>query len=450
MLNLNQLKNLYTSSPSWIKSIYASIPFAIRNGLQYREWRTFLESNLHVDEYEVLKLKETILYAYEHTKYYKNLFDNNQISPYEIHTKKDLQGVPLLTKKLIRENFDNLQVANYPKYKKVSITTGGTTGYPVTFYQSKNVWKKELAFVYDYFEQHGYKASFLKATFKLMNFKDFEKGVFWEKDYVSNSINFSSLHLNKYTVSKYVQKLNELKPLFFHVYPSSILFLMNNMIEQGLALNYYPSCIFLVSEGYTADSIDNIRGFFNCKVSSFYGHSERMIFAPSITSELDVYQIDKRYGLFELIDDNRRQITKNNITGNIIGTTFDNYAMPLIRCETDDLVKYVDYKSGKISMIDSLRNHVYIDGKNNIKISTISVYITKSSNQVSIWQLYQKKPGQLIVLIVAKKDFTQIDKDKILLSLKNDLGDFLDCDIKLIDKPFLTARGKIRKLIKDY
>ncbi|MEA1916774.1 MAG: hypothetical protein U9N42_04500 [Campylobacterota bacterium] len=450
MLNLNQLKKLYTNSPTWVRSIYSSVPFWIRNGSEYREWSSFLNTNLNVDEYEILKLKETILYAYENTKYYKDLFDDNQINPYAIHTKRDLQGIPLLTKKLIRENLDSLQVTNYPNSKKFSITTGGTTGYPVAFYQSENIWKKELAFVYDYFSQHGYKPSMLKASFKIREFKHIDKRVFWEKDYVNNSIHFSPIHLNRYTVSNYVQKLNELKPLFFHMYPSNLLLLINSMIDENLTLNYQLHGIFLVSEGYSTDDVNKIKRFFNCNVSSFYGHSERALFARAVSSELDVYQVDKRYGCFELMDENGFQVTQEGISGSIIGTTFDNYAMPLIRCETDDLTEYIDYKSDKINMIDSLRNHVYIDGINGVTISITAFSISKSSDKISIWQLYQKQAGQLTVLVVAKKNFTDFDKDKILLPLKKDFGNFLHCDLKLIDQPFRTARGKIRRLIKDY
>lgn len=165
MLNLNQLKKLYTNSPHWVQNLYAAIPFSIRNGSEYKQWRTFLNKNLNVDEYEILKLKETIVYAYEYTTYYKKLFDDNHIDPYAINTRKDLQSIPLLTKKLLKENFHDLQAANYPKSNKFFITTGGTTGYPVTFYQSENVWKKEVAFVADFFEKRWLHSPLTKSLF---------------------------------------------------------------------------------------------------------------------------------------------------------------------------------------------------------------------------------------------------------------------------------------------
>ncbi len=448
MLNLNQLKKLYINSPHWVQSIYAAIPFNIRNGSEYRQWRTFLKKNLNVDEYEIVKLKETILYAYEHTKYYKNLFDDNHIDPYMINTRKDLQSVPLLTKELVRENFHDLQATAYSKSKKYFITTGGTTGYPATFYQSQNVWKKELAFVADFFEGHGYDPSLLKASFKVKDFKDADHGIFWKKDYINNTIHFSPLHLNRSTVSKYVQKLNELKPLFFHTYPSNLLFLIDNMLEQNLSLDYQVHTVFLVSEGYTKNDIQKIKQFFNCEVTSFYGHSEHILFVKSITPEVDIYQIEKRYGFFELVDDDKHQIIENNISGTIVGTTFDNYAMPLIRYETDDLTQYLDYETGRVSMIDSLRNQVYLDGENGIKISITSFNLSPFADKIHIWQLYQEHPGKIDVLIVPKKGFTQEDKDKILSSIRTSIGDVLECDLKLRDHPLLTPRGKMTKMNK--
>ncbi|VAW85845.1 hypothetical protein MNBD_GAMMA16-1827, partial [hydrothermal vent metagenome] len=218
MLNLNQLKNLYLNSPKWVKKIYTAIPFEIRNGSGYREWSTFLKKELNTQEYEILKIKETVLYAYENTKYYKNLFDKHHIDPYNINSREDLQLTPLLTKELVAENFEDLQVINYPDNKKFFVSTGGTTGKSMTFYQSKNIWEKEVAFwIYDT-AKYGYNPSKLKASFRGGDLKNIEKRAYWEDDYINNAIHFSPMHLSHDTVYKYIEKLNASKPLFFHAY----------------------------------------------------------------------------------------------------------------------------------------------------------------------------------------------------------------------------------------
>ena len=447
MLNLNQLKELYLKSPNWVKNIYSSIPANIRNGQEYRQWLAVLEKELNVEEYEIIKLKEIILYAYDNTLYYKKLFDKNNINPYEINSRNDIQDIPFLTKKLIRENFHDLQVVNYPTSKKFSVSTGGTTGDTVEFIQSQNVWKKELAFVDKFFNKYDCTPNQLKVSFKIGNYKNASQGIFWKRDYIHNAIHFSPLHLNSETVKHYVQEINKLKPLFFHIYPSNLLFLIDFMKEQNLFFNYQVHTIFLVSEGYSKEDIVKIKLFFNCNVVSFYGHSERILFVESISPYADIYQIDKRYGLFELIDDNK-QIVDNNIVANIVGTSFDNYAMPLIRYQTDDNTMYLDYNNNKISLIDSLRNQVYIDTTNGMKISITSFSFSAFVNKIKTWQIYQEEPGKIEIIIVPNNNFTQKDKDELEASINKDIKDVIEFKIKFVNQPLFTSRGKMVKMNK--
>lgn len=450
MLNLNQLKNLYLNSPKWVKKIYTAIPFEIRNGSGYREWSTFLKKELNTQEYEILKIKETVLYAYENTKYYKNLFDKHHIDPYNINSREDLQLTPLLTKELVAENFEDLQVINYPDNKKFFVSTGGTTGKSMTFYQSKNIWEKEVAFwIYDT-AKYGYNPSKLKASFRGGDLKNIEKRAYWEDDYINNAIHFSPMHLSHDTVYKYIEKLNASKPLFFHAYPSMLIFLIDYIVEQNLTLNYQVKVIFLVSEGYEKKDIKKIKEFFNATMVGLYGHSERAIIARSITQELDIYQVDRRYGCFELVDDTSKQIVQNDTIGILVGTGYDNYAMPLIRYKTDDLTSYADYQNDKIHMIDSLRNQVYIDCKNGVKIGINTFEIAKVAKNIHLWQLYQEHPGKVYILVLPKNNFTDKNKNQILLYLDKEFSMILDYEVKIIERPMLTQRGKVSKINKKY
>lgn len=449
-VNLNQLKKLYLNAPTWMQKLYTSIPYEIRNGTEYRRWKHFLAEEINQDEYTLLKLKETIFYAYENTKYYKSVFDRIGISPYDIHTSKDIETIPYLTKEIIRENFDDLLVPHYSKRKRFYVKTGGTTGYPQTFYQSKNVWQKEQAFVQDFFSKFQYTPKVLKAIFMGGDFKLSNENDFFRKSYMNNAIHFSPLHLSVKSVSRYVEILNHYKPTFFHSYPSSLLFLIRNMIEQNLQLDYQIKTIFLVSEGYEEKDIQIIKGFFNCTIASFYGHTERIIFATSMDQNLKSYRIDKRYGNFELIDNNNHPIETEDIQGTIVGTSFDNFAMPLIRYKTDDMATYFDYDGGVISKIESLRNQVYVDGKDGLQIAITSFPIAQTSKNIHLWQIIQKKPGEIELLIVPKIGFSQTDKMYITSVLEKKFKGNLNYKIVLANKPYLTPQGKKSKLIKRY
>lgn len=450
-LNLNQLKKLYLNAPTWMQRLYTSIPYEIRNGTEYQRWIHFLDKEINQDEYSLLKLKETIFYAYENTQYYKRIFDEKGISPYDLHTQKDLEALPYLTKKIIQENFDDLLARNYPEKKQFYVRTGGSTGYPQTFYQSKNIWQKEQAFVQNFFSKFQYNPKILKAKFMGGDFKSSDKNDFFTKDYINNAIHFSPLHLSTKTVSKYVEVLNHYQPIFFHSYPSTLLFLIRNMINQNIQLNYQIKTIFLVSEGYEEEDIQTIKHFFNCTIASFYGQSERIIFATSMDQSLQSFHIDKRYGNFELIDNSSSKTIKNEgIQGTIVGTSFDNFAMPLIRYRSDDMTTYLNYREGIISKIESLRNQVYIDGIDDLKIAITSFPIAQTSMNIHQWQILQKKPGEIELLIVPKIGFSHTDEIQITSVLEKKFKGILKYKIVLVNKPYLTPRGKTTRVIKKY
>lgn len=95
--------------------------------------------------------------------------------------------------------------------------------------------------------------------------------------------------------------LNKHKVEFFHAYPLSLLLLIDHMKNNSLQLDYQIKAIFLISESFSLEDIKNIKSFFNCDVSSFYGHSERLIFSPSYRYLLENYKIDRRYGLLNIV-----------------------------------------------------------------------------------------------------------------------------------------------------
>ncbi|HEX2960280.1 MAG TPA: hypothetical protein VHO43_00715 [Ignavibacteriales bacterium] len=450
MLSLNFLKEVYYRSPLWIKKIYSSIPFEIRNGKEYRKWIEFLKQNLDHEEYELLKLKETVTYSCLNVPYYKRIFKELGILPEDIKSKDDLSKLPLLDKQIIREKPEDFMVRNYPAFRRFYVTTGGTSGAQHKFYQSKNVWKKEQAFIINYYMGFDYTYSDLRATLRGGEFNELPDNVYWKINPINNEINFSPFHINTNTIKYYVDKLNELKPMYIHGYPSALLLLVKNIQEHNLKLSYSPKAVFLSSENYTSEQKEELQGFFNGKISTYYGHSERLIFAPS-DCELKTFTVDRRYGAFELVDDNDRVITQNGATGEIVGTSFDNYAMPLIRYRTNDLTSYSSYDSLKINPIKGRWNQEFLDGSNMLRVSLTGLNMHSDIfKNILAMQFYQPRVGEAVLVVVTKKDFTDFDARKILHAFNKKAGHAIKFSLERRDSLIQTERGKTKRIIKDY
>jgi len=451
MFNLNQLKRYYSSSPEWVKNIYGMIPFEIRNGREYRKWRKFLKKSISIEKYEIMKFKETITYAYENVPYYQELLDSLHLKPHDFKTRKDIEKLPLMDKETVRKNYDKMFARDLPTSKTFYVTTGGRSGAPMKFLQSKNMWAKEVAFIMNFFSKHGFETNMLKASFRGGEFDDLPEHIYWKNNPHASEIHFSPFHINDHTVLYYVNELNRRKIKYFHTYPSSIKLLIENMKKNNLKLDYKVDTVCLFSENIIQSDVNLVRNFFGCNVASLFGHSERLVFADTDTAKLDEFYIDRRYGLFELIDESENVIDSNDIKGEMVGTSFDNYAMPLIRYKIGDITSYKDKGNFVIKKIEGRWTQEYLDGKNGMKsyLTALNMHSGIFQNVIK-QQFVQYEPGKAVLCIQVNNFFNEEDKKLILDAFNQKAGHMLEFSIRIVDNFILTHTGKFRNIVKEY
>ncbi len=83
------------------------------------------------------RLRRLIQHSYNNVPHYRRLFEERSLHPDDIETGKDLSKLPVLTKKLVRSNFDSLIARNFPVKERVRLCTSGSTGEPLILYGTK-------------------------------------------------------------------------------------------------------------------------------------------------------------------------------------------------------------------------------------------------------------------------------------------------------------------------
>ena len=382
--------------------------------------------------------------------YYQNEWKKVGFHPNDLTSLEVFQLLPFIDKEVVKEHFDLFKNPSLKQGKQFFVTTGGSSGWQMKFFQSKNIWWKELAFVMASFSNYGYKPGARKASFRGGNFDGLNSDTFWKENPIYNELHFSPFHISVKTIKKYVQRLNSERILFFHSYPSAISALISNMKSCNLSLSYSPEAIFLISENYTESQIQEIREFFNCKVMSFYGHSERLIFAPTVDDSLNLYQPDSRYGYCELVGAKGNVLNSKSEKGELVGTSFDNWAMPLIRYRTNDFTSYDDAEKKIFNKIEGRWLQEYLDGKNGEQITLTALNMHSDVlRNVSQYQFCQSKPGSVKMIVIAKSDYSDDDSKAILEAMNSKAGHAIDFSIELAETMKLSARGKFRKIIKE-
>lgn len=446
-------------SPHWIKyligSLYAKIPDSIKFGKIYKDYLKLLDesqwwSEKKIEEYQWTKLEQLLNHAYENVPYYRDAFNAKGIMPKDIKDFSDFkEKVPILTKDIIRENLKFMIAINYPRSKGLYVTTGGSSGIPLGLYYQKGVSRpKEFAFVTAMWKRVGYKPGDKLAVLRGHLIKNGNKNKFFEYEPIRNRLILSSFHMLEENLPLYIEEIIKFKPLFIHAYPSSLTILANYVKNKNIKGLPGLKGVLIGSETILPWQISLFNEVFKCRVFFWYGLTEMCALA-SICECSDYYHIFPEYSYVELVD---TQLYNGEIIEEIIGTTFDNYFMPLIRYKTMDYAVSVDLKCkcGRnhklLSKILGRSQDFFIDSKGNlISFICADIPLWDIMSKIKAYQYEQYEPGKVELDIESSERLDRKEVEKIIISFKKYYPNF-EIKIKFVENIPRTERGKFKYL----
>ena len=339
---LYPLLSLYDRLPQGarnaIGATYRLLPRRIRYGKAYGEFRQLAEESpewtaAEIAEYHVRELRRTLVNAASYCPFYQRTFAKAGFDPSLLLSSDELANCPLLTKEDIQNNLNDLTSTNIPDSQKLYITTGGSTGVPVGFHLQKGVSRpKEQAFMEANWRRIGY---FDKARLALIRghvTDSHSEGKVISHDATRNWLLLSSYHLTDERIPEYLEALEAFAPDFLYVYPSSALQLAEYLQRHDQSWRTPIQGMFCGSEQLTVDQKRMLESVFQCRAIRWYGHSERAVLAAEGTRS-ELYYFWPHYGFVEFGEPDEDGLRE------VIGTTFDNLAMPLVRYRTGDYVR---------------------------------------------------------------------------------------------------------------
>lgn len=436
-MNISCLKKINESMPDFLKKLIA--PFIrsklIDNRIFLEQYKELCEYSKKNDKEKELiqfdKLKSILIYSYENVRYYKELFDIIDFNPYNMANFDEIKKIPFLTREDVNKKYESLLSSKENNF--YSTYTGGSTGKPLKISLSKESIYRELAFVYNYWSSINYDYK----TSKLITFRglDFGKKIY-KYNPLYNEMIFSITKLNKKYIQDYLDIIYNFKPQFIKGYPSVIMNFCQILKSKNIEFKLPIEGVFLVSENVTQREKKYIEDFLKCKVISFYGHSERAVFAEEDNLS---YNFNNLYGYTELIPTEEQGYYK------IVCTGFINKKMPLIRYITGDIAKI---KDGKISIIGHRDKEIVI-GKDGEKIFLTSInFHSNVFNKFMQFQFEQLEKGKITFNVVVDGKYNDEEVQVTKEYLEKELQGMLDVYVKVVDKIKLTKIGKYKILIQ--
>ncbi len=442
-----------------VDKAYYMLPDCCKYGMTFNKNYKYLSrtqwwSREKHEEECLVNVRRLLIHSYEHTKYYKRLFDQCGFNPYSFKSFYDMEMIPFLDRDIISSHYDELIADNIPLTKTYVDSTGGTTGNQLYFLNEKRMKQIERAFVMQIWQRVGF--HYGRDLLAVLRNDVMSVDVVYQKDVKHNRILFNNFNLTDDNLKKVVQTIHDMKISFLHAYPSSAINLAEYIKQNGLKGEISFKSILLTSENIYPGQKEMIEEMLGGKCHSFYGHSEHAGIAWWC-KEGSLYHIDDEYGYMELVDNNGQLITEHSHMGEIVCTGIWNYAMPFIRYRTGDYAKYSVQQECPCGRHYRLLDDIYgrwtqemikkRDGT-NISMTSLNMHSELFDNVIS-YQMVQNKIGEMDLLIVKGKEYKEMDELRLKKEYRDKLGEDFVIRIKYVDEIEKTKRGKHRYFIQN-
>lgn len=436
--------------------------------LIYREmmkWLRFYEKSQwwryeKLEELQEKKIRKMINYVYNNVGYYRKAFKDRNLRPEDIRNAKDLERIPLLTHQDVRQNLGDLISANKPMWSMIRCQTTGTTGHPLILYKDRNETESSEACLLRGWRWCGYRIGDKSALIwgRRLVFSKFSSLRRKLVRSLTRSVFIDAWNLGEKRIKDIVKKLNAEKPTFLSGYASPIYLLANFINQKGADVEFNLNGISTTAEPLLSFQRKEIEKAFNCEVFDQYGSTEINSLGFECKEHMGLHIPIERVHI-EFLDPKDDSPVSKGETGRVVVTCLENYGMPLIRYDTEDLgIKKEESCScgrnlplmnpiiGRTIDLIRLPNGNAIFGGFFFYALEDLEWIAKYG--IIQFQVVQKKLDYFILKIESQKRPSQQALESFEGLMKRHLGDVV-FNVEFVDQIPVSASGKRRYIISE-
>jgi len=283
-----------------------------------------------------------------------------------------------------------------------------------------------------------------------------KNGELWEYDGAERSLILSSYHMTDDNLRRYVDRIRRFGPDFIFGYPSAVMLLAEYMNRNSTEPFETVKAVLCGSENLYPSLRAKLQTAFNCRVFSWYGHTERAVLAAEC--EFDHrYHIFQEYGIVELLDSHESVIDSPEKIGEVVATSLINFAFPLIRYRTGDLASLSSdsCECGRdYPLLEKVegRSQEFIVTKDGRAITLTALIFAQhfsAFSKIKLMQIVQDKKGEIKVRIVRAPEYSAVDEDEIRNVMLNSVSGDLDIGFEYTDEIARTRSGKHRFMVQQ-
>lgn len=398
-------------------------------------------------DYQLKAVADLWEHATHHVPYYKRIAEALQL--YQITTWEDFERIPILTKDIVRQNFDDLLADNLPKSRFVKNSTSGSSGSNFYFYSDSeqaavqnayNMYKFNVMGL-DYFRCR--KMSIWGASFDVNKAKSSWKSRAMLR--LKNLIAISEYELSEEKMAEIVKLIQKKRPKVLQSYPSIFMHLALYVQKEGLTVQI--PCMYTGGEKLFPDQRQTVETVLHGKLYDFYGARDMPSIGMSCQKSNKIHVFQENV-IFEVVD--MEGVRMDCGTGDIIVTNLHNYVMPFFRYQIGDQAQVHPHDSvcacgNDSQIVDEIigRKFEIITFPNGNSVGgTFWTLLLRATKGIKDFQVIQNTRDSIDIYYVLDGFFEESFKQSIVEKIVEKGGSDVSITFHEVDCIAVTKAGK--------
>ncbi len=410
--------------------------------------RTQFLDSARLRELQFARLRETIRYAYDEVPLYRERFDKHGIHPDDIRDFSDLQRIPLLTKKDLREHPKGFIAGVMRGKDLIPFKTGGSTGKSVTVYADYESMERGVGAGYRSFRWTGWDLG--EPTGRIWGNPPTLKGIKarLRNALIEPEIYLDTMRLDEGSVRDFVAHWRAVKPTLLHGHSHSIYmfaeYCRRLSIEEIRPKGIISTSMMLIP--YERRIIEEV---LRCPVTNLYGSEEVGLIAAECESHMGMH-INMENNYVEIVDESGRPVASGK-EGAIVITNLINKAMPLVRYKIEDvgiMSERICSCGRGLAMLEEVRGRiadflVRRDGSLVAGVSLVERTLTAFPG-INQMQIVQNDLDNIIVNIVRGERYNETTERQLMDEFKGVFGPAIKLVLNYVAAIEQEKNGKFR------
>jgi phenylacetate-CoA ligase len=403
-----------------------------------------------IDAYQSERLRRLLTDVGRNVPYYRDLFSRRGFDPAAVRAAADLQGLPFLTKALIRANTVALRADDARGLARFN--TGGSSGEPLIFY----IGNERIG--------HDVAAKWRATRWWGVDIGDREIVVWgspielgsqdrvrqW-RDRVMRTELLPAFEMSDQRVDEFIERIRQRRPRMLFGYPSAISHIAQRAQQSGQRLDDLGvRVVFVTSERLYAHQRDLIGKVLGCPVANGYGGRDAGFIAhecPQGSMHITAEDI-----VVEIIDEQGRPQPPGT-PGEIVVTHLATRDFPFIRYRTGDVGTLDDTACAcgrglpVLKEIQGRTTDFVVAADGTVMHGLSLIYVLRDQPGIAGFKIVQESLSLTRVMIVPTPEFAPETVKVIERGLKARLGAQVSVDVALMDEIPAEASGKFRYIV---